>query len=133
MKKQDSRFFGSAIKVVAAAGASMVLLSGCAMSQFKGLAATGVDTMGPTILSMATVDVAIEHGHKMNAKPICVETSPGTKEFVCTGKTADGLPIETTGNSTGVAQANMKVTIDGQQVFEGTASEAMQIELESDE
>lgn len=123
MTETNNRSFSHAVKITALTLIGILALSGCAAAQVKGLVMGGADTLMPTHLSMATVDVVLDKGYNLQQKPVCKATDEDATRFTCNGVTVDGLKILTTAHETAHSEADMKVEVDGKQVFEGTMAE----------
>lgn len=130
MNRRSNRSLRQIVKLAIIAVAATVALSGCAVAQIKGLVMGGVDTLMPTHLSMATVDVVLDKGYNLQQKPVCAPTNEDLTTFTCHGVTVDGQKIVTTAHSGAHSEADMKISVGGKQVFEGTMYEVFKRQYE---
>lgn len=118
--------------LVIAASAGIALLTGCATAQMKGLVVGGIDSLMPTHLSTATTDAVLQKGYELQQKPVCVAEKGDSDNFTCHGVTVDGQKIVTRAHETEHSKADMKITVGGKEIFDGTMAEIFRQEYEGD-
>ena len=101
--------------VILAAGG--VLLAGC--SQIDSLTPVGGSAI--TSVRNATNDVLVDQQVSILVAPVCTEVDSG---FTCTGSTTDGREILT--KASGTSPYELTISIDGEVVFTGTATEVLE-------
>jgi len=96
---------------------STLLLTAC--SQISSLTPVGGAAL--TSVRNATYDVLVDQRIPILVAPLCTSTEAG---FTCTGSTTGGEEILAQAGSE--APYELKITIDGRTVFEGTAQEVLE-------
>ena len=97
--------------------ATGLLLSGC--SQIASLTPVGGSAV--TSVRNATYDVLIDQQVSILVAPVCVEGDSG---FTCTGSTMDDREIVTKADLT--SPYEMTISIDGEVIFTGTATDVLE-------
>jgi len=112
MRREHGRL-GLTLAVVAGG----VLLAGC--SQIDSL--TPVGGASVTSVRNATNDVLVDQQVSILVAPVCTEIDSG---FTCTGSTTDGREILT--KASGTSPYELTISIDGEVIFTGTATEVLE-------
>ena len=103
--------------LIVAVAAGGLLLSAC--SQIDSLTPVGGSAV--TSVRNATNDVLVDQQVPILVAPVCTEVDTG---FTCTGSTTDGREILT--KADGTSPYELTISIDGEVIFTGTATEVLE-------